>query len=100
VPGGYRRLAQFLQVYEARHCGRPVPTISSTPPVTPPTAPGLPVPVPTAVPPAVSGITPALLDQIISFVLPASGVPAPPCQLQDKFNTSGEFTRYPHVKAK
>ncbi len=108
LPGGYRSLAKFLKVYESRHCGRPTPTISSTPPVTvppvsPPTVPGVPVPplpVPTAVPPAVSGITPALLDQITSFVTPPGGVAAPPCELQGKFNTSGEFTRYPHVKAK
>jgi hypothetical protein len=53
------------------------------------------------VPPDVSGITPALLEQINQFVFPANGtVPAPPCQLQPKFNTSGETTRYPHVKAK
>jgi virulence factor Mce-like protein len=100
VPGGYKQLAKHLQVYESRQCGRTVPVIASAPPALPP-VPGLPVPVPVPVPSAVSGITPALLDQINQFVFPANGtVPAPPCQLQPKFNTSGETTRYPHVKAK
>jgi virulence factor Mce-like protein len=97
-PGGYKQLAKHLLVYENRHCGRTAPTIAAAPPPVP----GLPgVPVPTPVPTDVSGITPALLDQINQFVFPANGtVPAPPCELQAKFNTSGETTRYPHVKAK
>src|SRR5215207_1877982 len=95
LPGGYRRLAQFLQVYEGRHCGRPDPTIAAAPPAVP----GAPVPVPTPVPPSVSGITPELLEQITQFVLPPGGVPAPPCEYQNKFTTGGEITRYPHVTA-
>jgi virulence factor Mce-like protein len=109
LPGGYRRLADHLQVYENRHCGRTVPTISSgasaTPTPTP--TPALPVPVPTVVPlptappPSVSGITQELLDRINQFAFPAQGqAPAPPCDKQGNFHEGGESTRYPHVKAK
>ena len=53
LPGGYRKLAGGLEVYESRHCGRSVPTISTAPPApapapTVPSLPGLPVPVPRA----------------------------------------------------
>jgi hypothetical protein len=53
------------------------------------------------VPPAVSGLTQSLIDRINQFAFPAQGqVPAPPCELQGKFNEGGESTRYPHVKAR
>jgi len=114
LPGGYKRLAKNLQVYENRHCGRTVPTITTAPPVASPTAvptvtAPVPVPtvvavpsvVPTVVPPEVSGITDQLLAQINQFVFPAQGaVPAPPCEKQGKFTTGGDITDYPHVKSK
>jgi phospholipid/cholesterol/gamma-HCH transport system substrate-binding protein len=107
LPGGYKRLADHLQVYENRHCGRTVPTISDTPPAASSPTTGLPVPVPTvipvptAVPPAVSGITQSLIDRINQFAFPAQGqAPAPPCDKQGNFNEGGESTQYPHVKAK
>jgi phospholipid/cholesterol/gamma-HCH transport system substrate-binding protein len=113
LPGGYKRLAEGLEVYETRHCGRTAPTISAAPPAPAPTVvpdlPDLPVPVPSVVPTAVptalpsevTGITQSLLDRINQFAFPAQGaVPAPPCKRQGNFTTSGESTRYPHVKAK
>ena len=102
LPGGYDRLAKNLQVYENRHCGNGVPTMSMTPPAV--TLPPLPVPtvvpVPTAVQPAVSGITQELFDRISNFVLPGGKAVAPPCELQGKFNEGGVSTQYPHVKAR
>jgi phospholipid/cholesterol/gamma-HCH transport system substrate-binding protein len=110
LPGGYSKLAGGLEAYETRHCGRSVPTISTTPaPVPVPTVvpglPGLPVPVPTAVPtvlpPAATGITQSLLDRINQFAFPVNNsAPAPACKKQGNFTTGGESTRYPHNKAK
>jgi phospholipid/cholesterol/gamma-HCH transport system substrate-binding protein len=116
LPGGYAKLSGGLEVYESRHCGRSVPTISTEPPVAVPTAvpvPGLPVPVPsvvptvvpvpvpTAVPPAVSGLTQSLLDRINEFAFPVNNsAPAPACKKQGNFTTGGDNTRYPHLKAK
>jgi phospholipid/cholesterol/gamma-HCH transport system substrate-binding protein len=110
LPGGYRKLASGLEVYESRHCGRSVPTISTTPPVAAPTAvpvPGLPVPVPTVVPvptivpPEVSHITQSLIDRINQFAFPVNNsAPAPACKKQGNFTTGGESTRYPHLNAK
>jgi len=114
LPGGYRKLASGLEVYESRHCGRSVPTISTTPlspvPTTVP-VPGLPVPVPSAVPTTVpvpgvpgvvTGLTQSLIDRINQFAFPAqnNGSTAPPCKKQGNFHTSGESTRFPHLKAK
>jgi virulence factor Mce-like protein len=115
LPGGYRKLATGLEVYEERHCGRAAPTISTTPPT--PTSipvPSAPVPVPSVVPvPSavpvpttpllgpVTGLTQSLIDRINQFAFPATGSNgAPPCKKQGNFHTSGESTRYPHVKAK
>jgi phospholipid/cholesterol/gamma-HCH transport system substrate-binding protein len=116
LPGGYRKLAGGLEVYENRHCGRTVPTISTAPPVAAPTAvpvPPLPVPVPTVVPvptavpvptivpPEVSHITQSLLDRINQFAYPVNNsVPSPACKKQGKFPVDGEVTDYPHLKAK
>ncbi len=109
LPGGYRKLAGGLEVYENRHCGRAVPTISTDAPPAPaptvaPTLPvpvPVPVPVPTAVPPAVSGLTQSLIDRINQFAFPvANNAPAPECKKQGNFTTGGESTRYPHVKSK
>src|SRR5215210_5164471 len=114
LPGGYRKLSSGLEVYESRHCGRTVPTVSTTPPSPVPTSvpvPGLPVPVPSVVPTAVpvptvvpaevSGLTQQLLDRINQFAFPLNNsAPAPPCKKQGNFTTSGESTRYPHLKAK
>jgi phospholipid/cholesterol/gamma-HCH transport system substrate-binding protein len=110
-PGGYKKLSSGLEVYEARHCGRTAPTISTEPPapVPTPTLPDLPVPVPsvvptavpTAVPSEVSGLTQALIDRINQFAFPAQAAsPAPACKKQANFNAGGESTRYPHYKAK
>jgi virulence factor Mce-like protein len=110
LPGGYRKLASGLEVYEDRQCGRSVPTISTTPPAPAPTVvpgPGLPVPVPavvpvpTIVPPDVSHIPQSLIDRINQFAFPANNsAPAPPCKKQGKFPVGGELTDYPHLKAK
>jgi phospholipid/cholesterol/gamma-HCH transport system substrate-binding protein len=113
LPGGYKRLSDHLQVYENRHCGRTVPTISTDPPAPQPTAVPtvVPVPVPTVVPvptavptvvpPEVSGITQSLIDRINQFAFPAQGqVPAPPCDKQGKFTTSGNVTDYPQVEGR
>jgi virulence factor Mce-like protein len=109
LPGGYRKLATGLEVYESRHCGRSVPTVETGPPTPVPTVvpglPGLPVPVPTAVPtavpPAVSGLTQSIIDRINQFAFPVNNsAPAPACKKQANFTTSGESTRYPHLKAK
>jgi phospholipid/cholesterol/gamma-HCH transport system substrate-binding protein len=108
LPGGYRKLASGLEVYESRHCGRAVPTISTAPPApapTVPTLPGLPVPVPTAVPtavpPEVSGLTQSLIDRVNQFAFPATNsAPAPACKKQANFTTGGESTNYPHLNAK
>jgi phospholipid/cholesterol/gamma-HCH transport system substrate-binding protein len=108
LPGGYRKLSSGLEVYESRHCGRSVPTISTTPPTAAPTAvpvPGLPVPtvvpVPTIVPPDVSHLTQSLIDRINQFAFPVNNsAPAPACKKQANFTTGGESTRYPHLNAK
>jgi phospholipid/cholesterol/gamma-HCH transport system substrate-binding protein len=109
LAGGYRKLATGLEVYESRHCGRTVPTVSTAPPAPAPTVvptlPGLPVPVPvpvpTAVPPEVSGLTQSLIDRVNQFAFPVNnGVPAPACKKQANFTTGGESTRYPHLNAK
>ncbi|MEO8688186.1 MAG: MlaD family protein [Solirubrobacteraceae bacterium] len=113
LPGGYKKLAGGLEVYENRHCGRALPTISTDTPVplpVPTAVPGLPdlpvpVPVPsvvpTVVPPAVSGLTQSLIDRINQFAFPAANAaPAPACKKQGKFPVSGETTDYPHLKAK
>src|SRR5215218_848419 len=68
LPGGYRKLSRGLEVYEARHCGRGIPTISTDMPV--PAGPGVPGPVPTVVPPEVSGLTQSLIDRINQYAFP------------------------------
>ena len=116
LPGGYRKLAGGLEVYESRHCGRTLPTISTAPPApapapapTVPSLPGLPVPVPvpvpsavpTVVPPELSGITQGLIDRINQFAFPVNNsAPAPACTKQAKFPIGGELTDYPHLRAK
>jgi hypothetical protein len=58
------------------------------------------VPVPT-LPSEVTGITQSLIDRINQFAFPVNNsAPAPACKKQGNFNTSGESTRYPHLKAK
>jgi phospholipid/cholesterol/gamma-HCH transport system substrate-binding protein len=111
LPGGYKKLAKGLEVYESRHCGRtappvieganPVPTAVPVPTVVP----GLPVPVPSAVPTEVpnpvTGLTQSLIDRINQFAFPVNNTaPAPRCKKQGNFHFGGESTRYPHVKAK
>ena len=69
------------------------------------------MPVPSAVPTAVpvpgapgivTGLTQSLIDRINQFAFPAqnNGSTAPPCKKQGNFHTSGESTRFPHLKAK
>jgi phospholipid/cholesterol/gamma-HCH transport system substrate-binding protein len=101
LPGGYRKLSSGLEVYENRHCGRGMPTISTDTPVpAPPAVPGVPAPVPTVVPPEVSGLTQSLIDRINQYAFPGGrSVVAPACKKQGKFPVDGETTDYPHLKA-
>jgi phospholipid/cholesterol/gamma-HCH transport system substrate-binding protein len=113
LPGGYDKLAQGLDSFETRHCGRPLPTISPTPPagglpplssllppipgVPPPPAP---TPVPTPIDPgSVFQLPQALLDSIAKFAFPngSTGV-APACRQQA--GQGDDKTLYPHVKAR
>jgi phospholipid/cholesterol/gamma-HCH transport system substrate-binding protein len=113
LPGGFDKLAQGLDSFETRQCGRPLPTISPTPPagglppldsllppipgVPPPPAP---TPVPTPIEPgSVFQLPQALLDSITKFVFPngSTGV-APPCRQQGP--QGDDNTLYPHVKAR
>jgi phospholipid/cholesterol/gamma-HCH transport system substrate-binding protein len=111
LPGGYGKLATGLDSYETRHCGRAVPTISSTPAAAPTPEPLPPLPVPTVVPvpapvpnplSALTGDVDKLIQQVNQFAFPVVNgtVPAPPCRQQAPFNVGGESTQYPHLKAK
>jgi virulence factor Mce-like protein len=115
LPGGYDKLAQGLDSYETRQCGRALPTIASTPPagglapigsVLPP-IPGVPLPpaptpVPTPLDPGqVFQLPQSLLDSITKFVFPngvGGGTVAPPCRQQGP--QGDDKTLYPHVKAR
>jgi phospholipid/cholesterol/gamma-HCH transport system substrate-binding protein len=107
LPGGYRKLASGLEVYENRHCGRSVPTITTDPvpaATAAPALPGLPVPtvvpVPTVLPPEVTGVTQSLIDRINEFAFPVNNsAPAPACKKQAKFPVGGETTDFPHLRA-
>ena len=87
LPGAFERLANpgYLQVFDNRHCG----------------AAGIPLPLSSL------GINPALIPPVLNTLIAntafnAQGggqTPAPPCDLQPKFNTPGGTTQYPHVVA-
>jgi phospholipid/cholesterol/gamma-HCH transport system substrate-binding protein len=86
-PGSFERLANpgYLQVYENRQCG----------------AGGIPLPLSSL------GINPALIPPALSTLLANTAfnargdgqTPAPPCELQPKFNNRGGTTQYPRVVA-
>ena len=85
LPGGYDNLRTkgYLQVYENRHCGRRVPVIGN---FTDPILEAL--------------VGQETVNQINDIIYPATNAgqpPAPPCELQDKFNFQGETLRYPQV---
>jgi hypothetical protein len=85
--GNFRQLRQGMPVFENRHCGNGVPTVTNTP--LPP------------LPPAVGDlIPPELLANIIQFGFGGTNgaAAAPPCRLQGKYNFGGETTQYPHVR--
>jgi phospholipid/cholesterol/gamma-HCH transport system substrate-binding protein len=106
LPRGYDKLAQGLDSYETRHCGRPLPTISSLPATTPgvtlPTIPGVPLPpAPTPVPTPLDPFTlpQSLIDSITKFAFPngVGATVAPVCRQQGPQGPSN--TLYPQVKA-
>ncbi|HVE68061.1 MAG TPA: hypothetical protein VNB64_05715, partial [Solirubrobacteraceae bacterium] len=86
-PGSFDRLARpgYLQVYDNRHCG----------------AGGVPLPLTTL------GLNPALIPVALSNLIAdnvfnrqgGGNAPAPPCELQGRFTTSGGTTQYPRVAA-
>ena len=112
-PGMFANLANGLEVYEDRHCGRAIPGVGNDagvlPQVVPTTPilplPGLPVPTPTPLPTTeqLQALVPnELLDRINKFAFsnaPPGSVPAPPCKKQAPYTYGGETTQYPHVKA-
>ena len=86
LPGGYDNLRTqgYLDVYEARHCGRRVPVLGT---FTDPILEAL--------------VGQETVQQINDIIYPATNAgqpPAPPCELQEKFNFQGETLRFPHVK--
>jgi phospholipid/cholesterol/gamma-HCH transport system substrate-binding protein len=89
-PENFTQLAQGMPVFENRHCGSGVPSITNVP--------ALPLP------PAVGDLVPQdLLDRIVEFAFagqPGSNGPAPPCRLQGPYNFGGEVTQYPHVNSR
>ena len=113
LPGGYDKLAQGLDSFETRHCGRPLPTISPTPPagglpplgsLLPPIPgvprPPAPTPAPTPIEPgSVFQLSQSLLDSITKLAFPegSTGV-APACRQQA--GQGDDKTLYPHVKAR
>jgi phospholipid/cholesterol/gamma-HCH transport system substrate-binding protein len=81
-PRGSDILRRGLEVYEDRHCARPVPDMSND---------------------QLQALIPdELLARIRRFAFagaPAGSVPAPPCRKQAPYSYGGETTQYPHVKA-
>ncbi len=86
-PGNFSQLDRGMPVFESRHCGSGVPTVTSVP--------ALPLP-----PPVADLVPQDLLDRVIEFAFagqPGSNGPAPPCRNQGPYNFGGEITQYPHV---
>jgi phospholipid/cholesterol/gamma-HCH transport system substrate-binding protein len=86
-PDNFAQLADGMPVFENRHCGAGVPSITNAPAV--------------PLPPVVEELIPAeLLDRIVQFAFagqPGTNGPAPPCRLQGPYSFGGEVTQYPHV---
>jgi phospholipid/cholesterol/gamma-HCH transport system substrate-binding protein len=89
-PGLFDQLRSGLPVFEDRHCGAGVPTITNLPPVEP-----LPTPLPDL--PLDQLVPPDLLQRIIRLGFSGGTVAAPPCRPQGPFDIGGERTQYPHV---
>ena len=81
-PESFRRLAQGMGLYGTQQCGKPDPVLSDDPGV-------------------LSQLAPdgqLLLDTIRETAFPPGGVPAPPCNAQPKFDTSGTgLTDFPQI---
>jgi phospholipid/cholesterol/gamma-HCH transport system substrate-binding protein len=86
-PEHFRQLDAGLPVFDDRHCGAGVPSITNLPEL--------------PLPPAVGDLIPdELLDRIVQFAFagqPGVNGPAPPCRLQGRYDFGGEITQYPHV---
>jgi phospholipid/cholesterol/gamma-HCH transport system substrate-binding protein len=87
-PGNFNALKSGLAVFENRHCGAGVPSVSNAP-LSP-------------LPPIVGDlIPPELLATVIQFAFAPSGSgAAPPCRPQGSYDFGGEVTQYPHVNEK
>jgi phospholipid/cholesterol/gamma-HCH transport system substrate-binding protein len=86
-PGNFGELDRGMPVFDDRHCGAGVPSISNIP--------ALPLP-----PPVEDLIPSELLDRIVQYAFagqPGTNGPAPPCRLQGPYSFGGEVTQYPHV---
>jgi virulence factor Mce-like protein len=85
-PGNFNQLQSGLPVFENRHCGAGVPTVSNVP--------ALPLP------PVVGDLVPPdLLNRVIQYAFAGQpgGGPAAPCRPQGSYDFGGEVTQYPHV---
>jgi phospholipid/cholesterol/gamma-HCH transport system substrate-binding protein len=78
-PGVFTQLARGLPAYETRQCGRPDPTLDTTPS------------------PFIPGPLGANIQQF--FFAPAGQATAPPCRQQGKFTFQGRTTQFPQVRA-
>jgi hypothetical protein len=88
-PGNFTQLSRGLPVFDNRHCGAGVPSVTNVP--LPP------------LPPAVGDLVPdTLLQNIIQFAFAGQngGGPAVPCRLQGRYDFGGVVTQYPHVNAR
>jgi virulence factor Mce-like protein len=104
-PGNSNQLANGMPQFETRHCNRPLPTISNTPP---PAGSTPTVPLPSLplgqLTQQMQGLVPqSLLDNLNTFVTGEAtrqGGGAPPCKQQGPYTVDGETSQYPHVKAR
>ena len=84
-PGNFNALKSGLAVFENRHCGAGVPTVSNVP------LPPLPADRRRPGPARAAGQRdPVRLRAVRQR-------PAPPCRLQGPYDFGGEVTQYPHV---
>jgi virulence factor Mce-like protein len=86
-PGNFTQLANGMPVFDNRHCGAGVPSVTN-------------VPVP-PLPPIVGDLVPdELLNNIITYAFNGTngGGAAPPCRLQGPYTFNGETSQYPHVR--
>jgi phospholipid/cholesterol/gamma-HCH transport system substrate-binding protein len=87
-PGNFDQLDRGLPVFDGRHCGAGVPSITNLP--LPPLPPVL----------GQELVPQELLDRIIRYAFagqPGTNGPAPPCRLQGPYSFGGEVTQYPHI---